>query len=227
MFPIFDLPSPNFNERRLPVDMIVLHYTGMQTFDEALRRLTDPSAQVGAHYAVSKSGDVFRLVDEEKRAWHAGVSYWRGITDTNSRSIGIEIENAGHEYGYAPFPETQMESVVELCRDIIKRRPIIPAVNIVGHSDVAPTRKTDPGELFPWRFLAENGIGLWTDGFAPSEKTAREMLAGIGYDATDESAAYKAFARRFFPADLTGKSERGIQRLAAVSALYERQDAGK
>lgn len=224
MFPFFDLPSPNFNERRLPVDMIVLHYTGMRTFDAALTRLTDPASRVSAHYAVSKSGDVFRLVDEEKRAWHAGVSYWRGETDTNGRSIGVEIENAGHEFGYAPFPDEQIASVVELCRDIIERRRI-PAVNIVGHSDVAPTRKSDPGELFPWKTLAENGVGLWTDGFAAPERTAREMLAGVGYDASDETAAMRAFARRFFPADPTGKTEQCIERLAAVSALYERKDA--
>lgn len=226
MRPVLIYPSPNFNERRLPIDMIVLHYTGMKSERDALNRLTDPASGVSAHYVVFENGDIYNPVDEELRAWHAGVSFWRGETDTNSRSIGIEIANSGHEFGYRPFPDEQIESVVELCRDIIRRRNI-PAGNIVGHSDVAPARKADPGELFPWKTLAKNGVGLWTDEFIPPEKDVTDMLTGIGYDVTDEPAAYTAFARHFYPADLTGKSGRGIQRLAAVSALYERRDAKK
>ncbi len=216
-------PSPNFNRRKTPVDMLVLHYTGMKTAQEALDRLRDPEAKVSAHYVVDENGEVYSLVDETKRAWHAGVSFWNGESDINSRSIGIEIVNPGHELGYVPFPDEQIHSVINLSKEIIKHN-VIPYKNIVGHSDIAPSRKRDPGELFPWKKLAENGIGLWTDDFIKPEKSAEEMLSVIGYDITDEKAALKAFQRHFYPEALLAHAPDTLQRLAAVSKIYERRN---
>ncbi len=158
---ITDRPSGNYDQRAAdtPVDILMLHYTGMRSAEEALDRMCDRAAKVSAHYCVDEDGTIVRLVDESHRAWHAGVASWRGETDVNGRSIGIEIVNPGHEFGYRPFPEVQMRAVEELCQDILARWPI-PARNVVGHSDVAPERKTDPGELFDWPRLARNGIGL-------------------------------------------------------------------
>src|SRR5579863_873471 len=134
--------------------MVVLHYTGMQTGHAALARLRDPAAKVSAHYLVEEDGRVFALVPEERRAWHAGKSFWRGETDINARSVGVEIVNPGHEWGYRPFPDPQIAAVIELLGDIRSRWTIEDA-RLVGHSDVAPDRKEDPGELFPWRRLSE------------------------------------------------------------------------
>ena len=156
MRPVFVYPSANFNGRYSPVDMIVLHYTGMKTGQEALDRLCNPAAAVSTHYLIFENGDIYNLVEEEFRAWHAGLSQWRGIPDVNSRSIGIEIVNPGHEFGYVPFTAEQIQSVIDLCKDIMTRHHI-PAGNILGHSDVAPARKSDPGELFP--FLPGSVIG--------------------------------------------------------------------
>src|SRR5688500_6057138 len=152
-------PSPNFDERQLPVSMIVLHYTGMPDAEGALNRLTSPDAGVSAHYLVKEDGEIIQLVDEEKRAWHAGRSYVRGITDVNSASVGIEIVNPGHEFGYRPFPDEQIASVIPLVADI-KERHGIGRGNIVGHSDVSPARKEDPGELFPWCAFARRRLQL-------------------------------------------------------------------
>lgn len=153
-------PSPNFDGRDgQPVDMLVMHYTGMKTAQEALDRLCDPTAKVSAHYVVDEDGSIYRLVDEENRAWHAGASSWRGHSNINQRSIGIEIVNPGHEFGYRPFPKAQMETVAALSKNILSRHDI-PARNVVGHSDIAPERKEDPGELFDWGILAYNGIGI-------------------------------------------------------------------
>jgi N-acetylmuramoyl-L-alanine amidase len=158
---ILQRSSPNFDSRDgQTVDMLVLHYTGMKTAAEALERLCDPTAKVSAHYVVDEDGSIIQLVDEASRAWHAGVSSWRGHTNINQRSIGIEIVNPGHVFGYRTFPAAQMKSVVELCTQILARHAI-PARNVVGHSDVAPARKQDPGELFDWALLAKHGIGLW------------------------------------------------------------------
>lgn len=157
---ITETPSPNFNARQADVSMLVLHYTGMASGQAALERMRDPEAKVSAHYMVEEDGQVFRLVAEDKRAWHAGVSCWRGITDVNSASIGIEIVNGGHEYGLPDYPEAQIEAVIALCRDILGRYGIAPR-DVVGHSDIAPERKADPGERFPWERLAGAGIGLW------------------------------------------------------------------
>jgi N-acetylmuramoyl-L-alanine amidase len=159
---IIAAPSPNFDARRAPPDMLILHYTGMQSGEAALERLRDKDAGVSAHYLVEEDGRVFALVAEERRAWHAGKSYWKGERDCNSASVGIEIVNPGHEWGYRAFPEAQIEAVIDLVSDI-RSRWTIPDARILGHSDVAPDRKDDPGELFPWRRLAERGHGLWFD----------------------------------------------------------------
>ncbi|GAO38314.1 putative N-acetylmuramoyl-L-alanine amidase [Sphingomonas changbaiensis NBRC 104936] len=200
---IIDTPSPNFDERSSPVSMIVLHYTGMQDAASAIQRLCDPEAKVSAHYVVTEDGQVLRLVDEANRAWHAGRSHWRGITDVNSASVGIEIVNPGHEFGYRPFPEEQIDALIPLVHGI-KERYGVTRGNVVGHSDVAPARKQDPGELFPWYRLAKLRLALprptknlmdpgWTDaGFLLA-------LERFGYDVTDDLAATVAFQRRFRP----------------------------
>ncbi|HEY8572634.1 N-acetylmuramoyl-L-alanine amidase [Phenylobacterium sp.] len=159
---VIEAPSPNFDARTAPPDVLVLHYTGMETGEGALARLRDPEAKVSSHYLVEEDGRVFRLVPEERRAWHAGRSFWRGVENVNGNSVGIEIVNPGHEFGYRPFPEPQIAAVIELVADI-RTRWTIEDRNIVGHSDVAPDRKIDPGELFPWRRLAEAGHGLWAE----------------------------------------------------------------
>ena len=164
---ILDLPSPNQDARPdgMPIDTLILHYTGMQTAQAAIDRLRDPAARVSSHYVVDEDGTVLRLVPEVRRAFHAGVSHWRGKTELNGCSIGIEIVNPGHEWGYRDFPVLQLASVCDLCLSILSRHAIPPR-NIVAHSDVAPDRKEDPGEKFPWEDLAQNGIGLWPAGVA-------------------------------------------------------------
>jgi N-acetylmuramoyl-L-alanine amidase len=157
-----EAPSPNFDSRSAPPDMLILHYTGMKTGEEALARLRNPDAKVSAHYMVEQDGRIFRLVPEERRAWHAGASFWKGQRDCNSVSIGVEIVNPGHEFGYVPFPDPQIDAVIALLDDI-RSRWTVPDRRILGHSDVAPGRKIDPGELFPWRRLAQAGHGLWTE----------------------------------------------------------------
>lgn len=169
---ITEAPSPNFDARRAPPDMLVLHYTGMQTAAAAVARLRDPEARVSAHYVVDEDGSVLRLVDEARRAWHAGRGAWQGETDCNAASIGIEIVNPGHEFGYRAFPEAQIAAVIALVADI-RSRWTIPDARIIGHSDLAPDRKEDPGELFPWKRLAEAGHGLW---FEP----AAERISALG-----------------------------------------------
>lgn len=172
MPPITEAPSPNFDQRRGPPDMVLLHYTGMRTAEAAIARLRDPGAKVSAHYVVDKDGSILRLVPEERRAWHAGKSWWKGETDINAVSIGIEIVNPGHEFGYRLFPDAQIEAVIALIDDIRTRWSVEDA-RILGHSDVAPSRKEDPGELFPWKRLAEHRQGLW---FEP----APERIAALG-----------------------------------------------
>lgn len=156
--------TPNFNERPegAIIDILVMHYTGMQSAEAALNHMCNPEAQVSAHYMVYEDGRIINLVPEEKRAWHAGISCWHGVSSLNDTSIGIEIVNPGHEFGYRPFPEMQMGAVKELAKDIMQRRFIEPR-NVVGHSDIAPLRKQDPGELFDWKWLAKDGVGLWPD----------------------------------------------------------------
>jgi N-acetylmuramoyl-L-alanine amidase len=159
---LIEAPSPNFDARTAPPEILVLHYTGMRNGPEALDRLRDPDAKVSAHYMVEEDGRVFRLVPEERRAWHAGVSYWKGQRNINGVSIGVEIVNPGHEFGYRPFKDAQIAAVIDLVADI-RSRWMIEDGMIVGHADVAPARKQDPGELFPWKRLAEAGHGLWIE----------------------------------------------------------------
>lgn len=202
-------PSPNHDARSRPISMIVLHYTDMLSAEEAIEKLCDPAAGVSCHYLVTMAGDVVRLVPEERRAWHAGRSYWRGLTNVNDDSIGIEIDNPGHSNGYEPFPDAQIDSVIRLVADI-KQRHHITRGNVVGHSDVAPMRKRDPGELFPWAQLARLRLALprptknlmdpcWTEaGFLLA-------LERFGYDVSDKMAAIIAFQRRFRPELIDGE----------------------
>lgn len=161
---LIERPSPNNDSRARDcvIDTLVLHYTGMRTTAEALDRLCDPEASVSAHYLIDEDGKVHRLVPEIRRAWHAGVSSWAGDTDINDRSIGIELSNQGHEFGYRPFPEPQILALENLALDILSRQTI-PARRILGHSDIAPSRKQDPGEFLDWRRLARRGIGIWPE----------------------------------------------------------------
>ncbi|MDP9162802.1 MAG: N-acetylmuramoyl-L-alanine amidase [Pseudomonadota bacterium] len=222
---MIDTPSPNFDERSLPVSMIVLHYTGMPDAAGAIARLTSPEAKVSAHYLIAEDGQVVRMVDERKRAWHAGASSWRGVTDVNSASVGIEIVNPGHEFGYRPFPDEQIAALIPLV-SAIKDRHGIGRGNVVGHSDIAPARKSDPGELFPWEALARRRLALpspvrdlmdpfWTDaGFILA-------LERFGYDVTEQKKAVIAFQRRFRPDRIDGMID-GECRAKLLSLLLPR-----
>jgi N-acetylmuramoyl-L-alanine amidase len=207
--------SPNFDERAggAKPGFIILHYTGMPTETLALEKLCDPAptqgGRVSAHYFIRENGEVIQLVDDSQRAWHAGVSFWSGITDMNSHSIGIEIANPGHEFGYRPFHDAQIGSVVKLCRDLMQKYAIPPA-HVLGHSDIAPERKDDPGELFPWESLAAQGVGVWPDVTAMDMDAAADMndfsevlpelLSAYGYNPTaDNGALVRAFHRHFYP----------------------------
>jgi N-acetylmuramoyl-L-alanine amidase len=205
---IIEAPSPNQDERTQPISIVVLHYTGMQDAASAIARLRDPAARVSSHYVIAEDGQILRLVPEEKRAWHAGRSYWRGHTGLNDHSVGIEIVNPGHEWGYRPFPEAQIDALIPLLSGI-KERYNITRGNVVGHSDIAPTRKQDPGELFPWHRLARLRLALprptrnlmdphWTDG------GFLLALERFGYDVSDPLAATVAFQRRFRPELIDG-----------------------
>lgn len=201
------LPSPNHGPRPDGVtpSLLILHYTGMRDGAAALARLTDPASQVSAHYTVDEDGTVYVHVAEDRRAWHAGVARWKGEGDVNSRSVGVEIVNPGHEFGYRPFPIAQMQAVAALSAAIMARWGMAPRA-VLGHSDVAPTRKQDPGELFDWAWLAEQGVGVMprpqaADFDGPqNEDELRRLLTAVGYD--DEaplSAVLTAFQRHFLP----------------------------
>jgi N-acetylmuramoyl-L-alanine amidase len=224
---IDDAPSPNFDARAQggPIDILLLHYTGMPTADAALERLCMPEAKVSAHYLIDEAGHITRLVAEARRAWHAGVSSWAGTTDINSRSIGIELVNPGHEFGYRPFPAAQMQALVVLARDIFTRHRI-PARRVLGHSDVAPARKTDPGELFDWRSLAAQGIGVWPRVelviAPPDPADGAALLSAYGYDVCDLAAAIAAFQRHFRPARIDGAFDDETLRLLAALSLEQR-----
>ncbi|QEH78506.1 N-acetylmuramoyl-L-alanine amidase [Sphingomonas sp. C8-2] len=226
---IIDCPSPNHDERTLPITMLVLHYTGMADAASAVARLTDPEAKVSSHYLVAEDGQVMRLVPELRRAWHAGQSSWRGITDVNSASIGIEIVNPGHELGYRPFPKPQMDALIPLISDITSRYPIEPA-NVVGHSDVAPRRKQDPGELFDWELLGKLGLALRRPrhGLADPHWTPGGFLLALerfGYDVADGPAAVTAFQRRFRPEKIDGIAD-GECRAILLRLLLHREGDG-
>ena len=220
------LPSPNFNERALPITMVVLHYTEMKPVDTALDRLCDPGAEVSAHYLISEEGEVTLLVDEDKRAWHAGQSYWRGHKDVNSASIGIELDHPGHALGYRGFAEEQLDALIPLLHRILRRHDI-PRANVVGHSDVAPARKSDPGELFPWDRLAEYGLCLARpqklelgDPF-DNDGAFYLALERFGYDITDGHAAVRAFQRRWRPERIDGEID-GQVRAILFQLLLDR-----
>jgi N-acetylmuramoyl-L-alanine amidase len=176
---IIEAPSPNFDARTKVPDMLVLHYTGMESGEAALARLRDPEARVSSHYMVEEDGRIFRLVPEERRAWHAGVSFWKGEEGVNHASIGIEIVNPGHEFGYRPFPPAQIDAVIALVADI-RTRWSIDDGRILGHSDVAPARKQDPGELFPWKQLAHAGHGIWAEADPAPGDPLVEGAEGVG-----------------------------------------------
>lgn len=223
---MIDRFSPNFDDRPegVAIDTLVLHYTGMQTIEAALERMCDESAKVSGHYVVGEDGTVCRLVAERARAWHAGQSFWRGVSGLNASSIGIELVNPGHEFGYRAFPDAQMTALIELCQGIIGRHPIATR-NVVGHSDISPTRKQDPGELFDWQQLARAGIGFWPVEMPAApvpESEVANVLSTIGYDVSDLDAAIRAFHRRFSPSrvDSVADPETRAQ-MAAVLAFFE------
>lgn len=227
MVTVVERPSPNFAPRpaAVSIDILLLHYTGMESAEAALERLGDATARVSAHYVVDEDGTVYWLVDEENRAWHAGEAFWAGATDINDRSVGVELVNPGHEFGYRPFPEAQMAALVTLAGEIVRRHAIPPS-RVLGHSDVAPQRKRDPGELFDWARLARAGVGLWPrvpeqapDPVAPNRPDtpaatvaeARALLARFGYEIApegpwDEAArnVVAAFQRHFRPSRIDG-----------------------
>lgn len=232
-------PSPNHGERRrdCKLDMILLHYTGMRDADAAITKLCSPGTEVSTHYVVMEDGYVIQCVPEDRRAWHAGTSVWEGESDVNSRSIGIEIVNPGHDLGYPDFPKRQIAAVTALCRSIMTRHRV-PAWRVLGHSDVAPSRKQDPGEKFPWRVLYESGIGLWikpapiTPGGRmfvlgesdPAIAEIQGLLASYGYavaisgnydNATRDAIA--AFQRHFRPAKVDGVADTST--IATIEAL--------
>ncbi len=221
-------PSPNHNDRdpAKPVDVLLLHYTGMVSGEGAVRWLCNPASQVSSHYVVHEDGRIVQLVDESRRAWHAGRGFWAGETDLNTRSVGIEIVNPGHNFGYRAFPDAQVATVVALCRDILGRHPI-PPERVLAHSDIAPLRKEDPGELFPWARLYAAGIGHWAepvaivegpsfrlgdDGDAVAALQARFRAYGYGLDEVgvfgeETAAVVRAFQRHFRPALVDGVAD--------------------
>ena len=229
------LLSPNFGERNpnASIKYIVLHYTGMPDSEVALNRLRDKQSNVSCHYFISETGRIFQLVSEHHRAWHAGQSFWRGLTDLNSHSVGIEIANPGHEFGYLPFPDTQITAVIKLCKDICVRRKIRTS-GILAHSDIAPERKLDPGELFPWQKLYDAGVGLWVepekigsqsdenvDNFDCENDELADLLQQYGFNCTpsivtgDQLKKYiVAFQRRYRPERVDG-----IADLSTVNTL--------
>ncbi len=204
-----EIASPNWNERQSPITMVVLHYTEMKPVERALERMCDPTAAVSAHYCITEGGEVIRLVAEGKRAWHAGKSRWRGIEDVNSASIGIELDHPGHALGYRPFADAQIDALVPLLHRIVQAYDV-PRANVVAHSDIAPARKIDPGELFPWERLSDVRLCLPT----PHKLSLGDVfdndgafllaLERFGYDIDDQVMAVEAFQRRWRPRCIDG-----------------------
>jgi N-acetylmuramoyl-L-alanine amidase len=268
---IVDRPSPNFDVRTTPVWFVVLHYTGMKDAETALKRLIDPAPKAGdypgpwqapdidpatplsrvsAHYVVGEDGTVFRVVDEEHRAWHAGKGSWAGQTDLNSCAIGIEIANGGHDYGLPPYPEAQIAAVIALLGDILSRRGLLPE-SVIGHSDLAPARKDDPGEHFPWKRLADAGVSIWPDADGVARIVCKRgdrgeavhhlhaALAAFGYEAPEDESAkaarftetteaiVRAFQRRFEPDACDGVvRDSTMMKLEALVEMIEDGEAG-
>ncbi len=236
---IKEQPSPNCEPRRAAIQHVILHYTGMKTAEMALNRLCDAAAKVSAHYLIDEDGTTYRLVPEDKRAWHAGVAYWRGMRDINSASIGIELVNPGHDYGYRAFPAAQMTALTALLGGIRVRHRIA-AANVLGHSDVAPGRKQDPGELFPWPALAVDGFGLWPEetqvlAGVPDLSAAFRRLSDIGYAVpltpaegsdilnadTAATDVIAAFQRRYRPHQVDGTLDsETATRIAATAVAH-------
>ncbi|MCR6643968.1 MAG: N-acetylmuramoyl-L-alanine amidase [Terricaulis sp.] len=249
-------PSPNFDARARVIDLVVLHYTGMQDAEIALARLTDPAPVAGAypgpwqsesapadaplgrvstHYVVGEAGEIWRVVDEEERAWHAGVSSWEGEGDVNSRAIGIEIVNGGHDFGLPDFPDAQIDAVIALVRDILARRGL-DASRVIAHSDIAPERKLDPGEKFPWKRLADAGASIWPASVPVATRAGEDVvgrvqaqLKRLGYSLEQSGAmdaptraALMAFQRRFRPTLIDGLIDEETQALLAGLALKQR-----
>ncbi len=226
------LNSPNFDARdpRVALCYIILHYTGMKNGAKARERLCNQAAKVSAHYLLEEDGSIYQLVDEDKRAWHAGESFWRGVTDMNSASIGIELVNPGHQFGYRPFAPAQMNRLKPLLHQIIERNGMNAKTCLLAHADIAPRRKEDPGELFPWREFALDGFGLWpmpqSVDYGHAEDTeVQHLLRSIGYDCPESGgydrptrAALLAFQRHYQPNNLTGTPEKEtIAKLRALS----------
>lgn len=210
-------PSPNFDERR--PSFVVIHHTSSDTVADALRTLTSPRAQVSAHYLVARDGSIVQLVDERSRAWHAGESRWGSSFDVNSASIGIELDNNGRE----PYPQMQVDALLRLLSDL-RQRYRLPSANFLGHSDVAPRRKPDPGPLFPWRTLAAGGFGLWCDPPYPEPPPGFDPTMGlraIGYDIRQFDAAFAAYRMHYTPdepaTELTERDRALIYCLAQAS----------
>jgi N-acetylmuramoyl-L-alanine amidase len=215
------VPSVNFGDRareRLP-DMIVLHYTGMPDVEGALARLCTAGTDVSAHYVVLEDGRVVQCVQEAKRAWHAGVGTWAGEDDINSCSIGIEIVNRGHDWGYPDFPLRQIAAVIALCRGIILRRNI-PGHRVIGHSDVAPARKKDPGEKFPWHSLANSGVGHWV---RPAPIVRGDVLK-IGSEGDGVRAIQEALARYGYGIKTSGKFDTATMEVVAAFQRHFRPE---
>ncbi len=205
---IIELPSPNFDERGdVQIEYLIFHYTGMKTAQAALDRLTNKQAEVSAHYTIDENGGIYKHVDDDKRAWHAGVSSWQGDKAMNAKSIGIELVNLGHEFGYCEFPIAQIETLKKLSLDVLKKHPSIKLV--LGHSDVAPDRKEDPGELFPWAEFAKVGIGAWPE-MISSASPLEDVYAAIrklGYGSDDDRKLLVAFQRHFVPEVFVGETQ--------------------
>ncbi|KKB96856.1 N-acetylmuramoyl-L-alanine amidase AmiD precursor [Candidatus Arcanobacter lacustris] len=230
--------SPNYDMRESVIDTIVIHYTDMVDDAETLALLCNPKAKVSAHYFINREGIIYQLVDDDKRAWHAGISYWRGKSKLNDNSIGIELANPGHLNGYIDFTKSQMSSLISICQSLIDKHQIKP-INIVGHSDIAPDRKKDPGELFDWKLLSDNNIGIYHDIEILSESEIlyhdndygisdiQKKLSSIGYkiDITDvfdkqTSEVIIAFKRRFIKNKLTNDWDITCQKI--LDYLYSR-----
>lgn len=225
-----DQPSPNCDARDERISMVVLHYTDMPSAEGALTRLCDPAAKVSAHYVITEEGEVIRLVDESMRAWHAGRSYWRGKANVNGCSIGIELQNPGHTCGYRPFPDAQIDALVPLLHRMVDDYDI-PRANVVGHSDIAPQRKLDPGELFPWERLAEYRLALprptkleLGDPF-DNDGAFYLALERFGYDVSDGKKAVEAFQRRWRPEKIDGEIDGQIR--AILFQLLLDRDQGR